>query len=349
MSVFDSIKNMFNNKDDSHKHYKKGDYKSLVAESMNSLNELDGVKMDNSYVSPYEKRDFAHSVEIVDKDPKAELFSRHAKTNATKINNNIPKQTEDSFANMMKKTVNLPENKMVQNSLSKEDSFSTLMKSKVSNYKQTNDIKNLSNLDSQKELSNQRRFNSGLLPSLEGRNLEKYNYNKENMDSNLESFIPNGEEWKNFDEIYALTNVPKSNNEISIDKKLNEIYEDTFEKELIQTIEKEGFVVYKCVVKGNFNAEEKNAGISKIQIVLESQKIINKKSDEDNDIIKSDEANNKIKVENVDEVPKVEIKVDSKIKKITEYDVNAKDIDTLKKYLSKHYEIDKGIIEIHIR
>lgn len=153
---------------------------------------------------------------------------------------------------------------------------------------------------------------------------------------------------KKIDE-YSENNKYYANNEISIDKKLNKIYEDTFEKELIQTIEKEGFVVYKCVVKGNFNAEEKNAGISKIQIVLESQKIINKKSDGDNNIIKSDEANNKIKVENVDEVPKVEIKVDSKIKIITEYDVNAKDIDTLKKYLSKHYEIDKGIIEIHIR
>lgn len=155
---------------------------------------------------------------------------------------------------------------------------------------------------------------------------------------------------KKIDE-YSENNINKyyANNEISIDKKLNEIYEDTFEKELIQTIEKEGFVVYKCVVKGNFNAEEKNAGISKIQIVLESQKIINKKSDGDNDIIKSDEANNKIKVENVDEVPKVEIKVESKIKNITEYEVNTKDIDTLKKYLSKHYEIDKEIIEIHIR
>ena len=155
---------------------------------------------------------------------------------------------------------------------------------------------------------------------------------------------------KKIDE-YSENNINKyyANNEISIDKKLNEIYEDTFEKELIQTIEKEGFVVYKCVVKGNFNAEEKNAGISKIQIVLESQKIINKKSDEDDNIIKSGEADNKIKVENVDEVPKVEIKVESKIKNITEYEVNTKDIDTLKKYLSKHYEIDKGIIEIHIR
>ena len=85
MSVFDSIKQMFNNKDDSSKHYKKGDYSSLVAETMNSLDQLEGVKMDNSYVSPYEKRDFANSVEIMDKDPKAELFSRHAAQKAKNI------------------------------------------------------------------------------------------------------------------------------------------------------------------------------------------------------------------------------------------------------------------------
>ena len=80
---------------------------------------------------------------------------------------------------------------------------------------------------------------------------------------------------KKIDE-YSENNINKyyANNEISIDKKLNEIYEDTFEKELVQTIEKEGFSVYKCEVKGNFNAEEENAGINKIQITLESQKSI---------------------------------------------------------------------------
>ena len=174
-------------------------------------------------------------------------------------------------------------------------------------------------------------------------------------------------------------------NEASSEKRLNKIYEDTFEKELIQTIEKEGFSVYKCEVKGNFNAEEENAGINKIQITLESQKSIKKKSDkddnainpygdnnliqsnkEDNTIksqkddnkIKSDEENNltksdndesRIKIENVTEVPKVEINVGNKITSNTEENVDAKDIDTLKKYLSKHYEIDKGVIEIHVR
>ena len=130
-----------------------------------------------------------------------------------------------------------------------------------------------------------------------------------------------------------------SKDESSSEKKLNSIYENTFEKELIKTIEKEGFIIYKCDVKGNFNAEEENAGISKINIIIEDKKIIKKKSEE----------NNEIKIENVNEIKKVEINIDNKTPNEAEEEVNAKDVDTLRKYLSKHYEIDKGIIDIHVR
>lgn len=127
--------------------------------------------------------------------------------------------------------------------------------------------------------------------------------------------------------------------ESSSEQRLNKIYENTFEKELIQTIEKEGFIVYKCEVKGNFNAEEENAGISKISVIVENKKII-KKNVEDY---------NEIKIDSVNEVQKVEINIGNKITNETEEDVDAKDVDTLRKYLSKHYEIDKGIIDIHVR
>ena len=158
-----------------------------------------------------------------------------------------------------------------------------------------------------------------------------------------------------------ITNKNYSKEEISTDKKLNKIYENTFEKELVQTIEKEGFKVYKCNVKGNFNAEEENAGISKISITLESKKILKKKDEEnkatknrwnnesetevENSLLKEDE----IKIRTVDEVKKVEINVGKNKALSSEEDVEAKDIDTLKKFLSKHYEIDKGVFEIHIR
>ena len=42
---------------------------------------------------------------------------------------------------------------------------------------------------------------------------------------------------------------------------------------------------------------------------------------------------------------KIEINVGKNKDLNTQEDVEAKDVDTLKKFLSKHYEIDKGIIE----
>ena len=140
-----------------------------------------------------------------------------------------------------------------------------------------------------------------------------------------------------------------SKEEKDTDKKLNRIYENTFEKDLIKTIEKEGFTVYKCNVKGNFNAEGDNAGISKINITIESKKAIKKKlsdkekTENQNSIINDN--NNHI---TINEVENVKINVSEK-EESNEEDVNVKDINTLKKYLSNHYEIDKGIIKIYTR
>ena len=128
--------------------------------------------------------------------------------------------------------------------------------------------------------------------------------------------------------------------EYSIKYKLNQIYENTFEKEVKQTVEREGFTVNKCEVKGIFNAEKENAGISRILIIVESKKTTkNNKQETDNSII----------IENVNEIEKVEINIGNKLTEETNENVDAKDIDTLKKYLSKHYEIDKGVIDIKVK
>ena len=192
--------------------------------------------------------------------------------------------------------------------------------------------------------------------------IDIYSQNFENKDYFKENGDLSNNDYSKDEEAMASNDYLK--NGISLEEKLNKVYEDTFERELIQTIEKEGFSVYKCEVKGNFNAEEDNAGISKISITLESKKII-KKSDEESETTKNnlgsgektgkenifskEDENNEIKIKSVDEVKKVEINVGKKKQESTEEDVDAKDIDTLKKYLSKHYEIDKSVIEIHVR
>ena len=147
--------------------------------------------------------------------------------------------------------------------------------------------------------------------------------------------------FKKIDE-YTNDSEIKNHSEYDTNKKINKIYESTFEKDLIKTIEKEGFTVYKCSVKGNFNAEDENAGITEISIILESKKT-SKNNLNDNDKTEGED------IDGIDEIKKVKINVSKKNVENNIEDVVAKDIDTLKKYLSKHYEIDKGIIKIHIR
>jgi len=147
--------------------------------------------------------------------------------------------------------------------------------------------------------------------------------------------------FKKIDE-YTNDSEIKNYSEYDTNKKINKIYESTFEKDLIKTIEKEGFTVYKCSVKGNFNAEDENAGITEISIILESKKT-SKNNLNDNDKTEGED------IDGIDEIKKVKINVSKKNVENNIEDVVAKDIDTLKKYLSKHYEIDKGIIKIHIR
>lgn len=161
---------------------------------------------------------------------------------------------------------------------------------------------------------------------------------------NIISPFANSKVINNFDISEELNEYTESTNineeEYSTTYKLNQIYENTFEKEVIQTVEREGFIVNKCEVKGNFNAEEKNAGISKIMIEIKPQKILKKDKVENT---------NSINVESINEIEKIEINVENKLTEKNTEEVDSKDIDTLRKYLSKHYEIDKNIIDIHIR
>ena len=133
-----------------------------------------------------------------------------------------------------------------------------------------------------------------------------------------------------------ITNDNNSNIQNNQEKELNTIYAKTLEKEIKQAVEKQGFVVYKCTVEGNFNAEDKDAAISKINIIIESK---NEKND--------DTKNNTISIENIQEIEKVEIGQNNDEEDTSK--ILPKDISDLKKYLSQHYEIDKKVINIQVR
>ena len=221
-------------------------------DSMNSLDELEGLTMNNTYVSPYEKRHFEQAVEILDRDPRFTRNSVIKKPSSTEI----PKQTEDAFASMMKKTVNLNANNN-ETPPSKEDSFKSLMKKKLSNYEneKANDTNPaattlLNNTEvEQKSINLEKPINdpvntnntinenvnilekkttagagllttagAGLLNSVEKpKPASKDDTTDDIADIAFEYLVKNGEEWKNYDEIYKLANIPKLKNGMSIE------------------------------------------------------------------------------------------------------------------------------------
>ena len=126
--------------------------------------------------------------------------------------------------------------------------------------------------------------------------------------------------------------VPKNNNNYQ-NNDLNEIYANTLEKEIKQTIEKKGYNVYKCTVEGVFDADKKDAGIKKINVVLESKKNAVEKKVE-----------NKIRIDDID---KVDININKK--KEDESKITQKDINELKQYICDHYEIEQKVLNIEKR
>ena len=126
--------------------------------------------------------------------------------------------------------------------------------------------------------------------------------------------------------------VPKNNNNYQ-NNDLNEIYANTLEKEIKQTIEKKGYNVYKCTVEGVFDADKKDTGIKKINVVLESKKNAVEKKVE-----------NKIRIDDID---KVDININKK--KEDESKITQKDINELKQYICDHYEIEQKVLNIEKR
>ena len=115
---------------------------------------------------------------------------------------------------------------------------------------------------------------------------------------------------------------------------LNKIYIETLEEEIKKTVERQGYSVYKCTVKGNFEGEDETVGISKVDIILESKE-------------KSNVDENTTSIDDVDKIEKVEINIGEKsIAENNSEEITLKDMAELKKYLSEHYELDKEIISI---
>lgn len=121
---------------------------------------------------------------------------------------------------------------------------------------------------------------------------------------------------------YAKEN--KEINQESMDKKLQELYLEELEQDVIKKVEENGYKVIKCKVNAILDSNSEEAGINKI--TLEISKNINKK---------------------IAEVEDIEININSKDKE-EKNNENEETIELAKK-LSEYYQIDEKKISIILK
>ena len=199
--------------------HRKGDYRDIAKDSMSSLDELEGLKMTSTYVSPYEQRDFDKNFEIseLDKASPSEPISKNRRPASVEI----PRQTEDAFASMMKKTTNLDK------SVNNDDSFGSFMRQKMNDYsnQKQNSEKRLSlNIEpmSKDKIESRVEKTKQVIEQLSDNNFSfertsRTNNDRDSVNFDFERLIQNGDEWKSSEEIYKLAKIPKLKSGMSIE------------------------------------------------------------------------------------------------------------------------------------
>ena len=125
-----------------------------------------------------------------------------------------------------------------------------------------------------------------------------------------------------------------NNTDSSIDNKVEELYIEELERDIVNTIEEQGYIVDDCNIEAVVYSDKNEAGISKINITILSK----------NDNVT--EESEHLEVSDVEEV-EIEVNIDNTNKNEQSTSITEKDIKELKKYLSDYYEIDKDIININ--
>lgn len=128
-------------------------------------------------------------------------------------------------------------------------------------------------------------------------------------------------------------------NQESMDKRLEELYIEQIEKDIKKKVEKQGYIVRNCKVKAKITDNEKDTGISKIKLSVEKN----------NDFKEQEEDSQEIENRIVNEIQKIK-KVNTNIKETQAEETTSLsqvDIQNLKKFLTKEYEVNEKCLEIN--
>ena len=154
---------------------------------------------------------------------------------------------------------------------------------------------------------------------------------------NIISPFINANHLKNLNEIDASKYVNENNyvEQKSMDERLEELYIEEIEKDIIKKVEKKGYKVSMCKVDAKITKNEEETGITKIKLKVEKTGEVKQ------------EENSSIENQIVTQVQKIKKVNTKKIEEDKETSLEKSDIQNLKQFLIEEYEVNEKCLEIN--
>ena len=156
---------------------------------------------------------------------------------------------------------------------------------------------------------------------------------------NIISPFINAKDLKNLNEIDASKYVNENNknyvDQKSMDERLEELYIEEIEKDIIKKVEKKGYKVSMCKVDAKITKNEEETGITKIKLKVEKTGEVKQ------------EENSSIENQIVTQVQKIKKVNTKKIEEDKETSLEKSDIQNLKQFLIEEYEVNEKCLEIN--
>ncbi len=156
---------------------------------------------------------------------------------------------------------------------------------------------------------------------------------------NIISPFINANDLKNLNEIDASKYVNENNKNYveqkSMDERLEELYIEEIEKDVIKKVEKKGYKVSMCKVDAKITKNEEETGITKIKLKVEKTGEVKQ------------EENSSIENQIVTQVQKIKKVNTKKIEEDKETSLEKSDIQNLKQFLIEEYEVNEKCLEIN--
>ena len=156
---------------------------------------------------------------------------------------------------------------------------------------------------------------------------------------NIISPFINANDLKNLNEIDASKYVNENNKNYveqkSMDERLEELYIEEIEKDIIKKVEKRGYKVSMCKVDAKITKNEEETGITKIKLKVEKTGEVKQ------------EENSSIENQIVTQVQKIKKVNTKKIEEDKETSLEKSDIQNLKQFLIEEYEVNEKCLEIN--